>query len=310
MSLNLTAYLNARFQFSYTIANFAAVYSNLALAKWIFQIRPSAGSPVITLDFRSGGSPQNPTATVDYSAGSGSYYGEKPEQIVVRCPASVLIGLAAGTYSLDFGFVLPGADFERVDGGVIEFKAGVTIAGVIGSPPAPTGSDDTVTGGANPTPSPVPITLDAAISAANSSAMAAQEAMAGVATSAATAAAALASIATLAATATAAAASALASQNAAMAAAAQAGTGGMTAGQVIAASIFAEALTVTALNTLSGLSYVQSGPIAILIVRGQSLLLTTSNPKFTIAGTSVGWLPIPAGYPLNPGDDVAIVYSH
>src|ERR1700733_7913786 len=117
MSVSLTAYLNERFQFTYNVSNYAGVYTTLAAAAWIFQIRPIAGSPVATLDFRTGGSPQNPAATIVYQAGP-------PAEIVVQGPTSLLIGVAAGTYFLDFGFILPGADFERVDGGTIQFVPG------------------------------------------------------------------------------------------------------------------------------------------------------------------------------------------
>ena len=289
----LTAYLNERFQLTLNVANFASVYAALATAAWIFQIRPSAGSPVVTLDFRTGGSAQNPNASISYSPGSPSYYGEQPAQIVIVCPASALIGVAAGLYYFDFGFILPGADFERVDGGSITFVAGVTIPPAAGSPAPPTGSDDTVQGGANATPSPVPVTLEAAISAANSSAMAAQVAAAGVASSAAAAAA----------SAAASAASALAAEEFASE------TGGLTPEEVFARVVVVEELTVTALNTLSALSYVQTGPLAMLIVRGSCNLATASSPKFAISGTTVTWNAANAGYSLNPGDDVSIVYS-
>jgi hypothetical protein len=165
MTLSLTAYLNERFQFTYNVSNFASIYSNLAEAVWIFQIRPMAGSPVITLDFRTGGSPQNANATVAFLAGP-------PAQVVVRCPASLLIGVATLTYSAELGFTLPGADYERVDGGTIAFLAGVVVPPAAGTPAAPTGADDTVIGGANPTPAAT-VTLDATVTAAINAAVAA-----------------------------------------------------------------------------------------------------------------------------------------
>jgi hypothetical protein len=161
--MNLTAYLNERFQFSYGVSNYAVLYSTLASAIWQFQIRPAVGSPIVNLYFMTGGSPQSAAATYDSTN----------KIVVFQCPSTLIKGLEAGTYYFDFGFTLPGYDFERVDGGTIVFTAGVTTPGVTGSPPAPIGSDDTVTGGADPTPSPVPITLTSAISAANSSALAA-----------------------------------------------------------------------------------------------------------------------------------------
>jgi hypothetical protein len=87
------------------------------------------------MDFMTGGSSQNANLTATYSAGNTS--------VVFRAPTSVISALAAGTYYFDFGFVLAGADFERIDGGTIQFLPGVTLAGVTGSPAAPIGADDT-----------------------------------------------------------------------------------------------------------------------------------------------------------------------
>ena len=166
MTLSLTAYLNQRFQWTYAAAAYANLYpSSIASAVWRMQIRPFAGSPIVLLDFETGGSPQNAALTAAYNP-TGSV-------VVFRAPHSLIWPLGAGTFYFDFGFTLPGADFERVDGGTITFAAGITLTGFAGAPAAPTGADDTVTGGANPTPSPVPTTLDSAISAANSSAAAA-----------------------------------------------------------------------------------------------------------------------------------------
>lgn len=282
MALSLTAYLNERFQFTYNVANFAALYANLAAASWIFQIRPAAGSPVVTLDFRTGGSPQNLNATILYRAAA-------PAQVIMQCPASALISIAAGAYSLDFGFILPGADFERVDGGSIQFTVGVTVPPAAGTPPPPTGSDDTVLGGANPTPVPIPVTLDAAISAANSSALAAQTALTTALSAQADA--------------TASKIAAAASATAAAASATLATTGGLS-------GVAIDTLTVTGTDVLSPMSMSKVGNLAMLIVRGQTYLATATNPKFTIVGTTVTWNAAAAGYSLSPGDDVSILYSH
>ena len=136
MALSLTAFLNQRFQFTYDVPNYAELYSNLNSAVWRFQIRPAAGSVVVILDFASGGSPQDPHLTATYDAIHA--------QVAIRAPTSFIQNLPVGTYDFDFGFVLPGCDFERVDGGTITFLPGVTRAGVVGSPSAPSAADDTV----------------------------------------------------------------------------------------------------------------------------------------------------------------------
>jgi hypothetical protein len=348
MSLNLTAYLNERFQFTYDVDAFASVYSNLATAAWVFQIRPNEGSPVVNLDFRTGGSPQSAAAVVVFLPGTPDV---RPAQIVVRCPASLLIAVSAGTYSVDFGFILPGADFERVDGGSIEFKTGVTILPAAGTPGPPTGADDTVLGGANAAPSPFPITLGAAIGAAQASAIEADAAAAGVAASASaatdaktaaqgfatsaaasasaagvsvTAAAGSASTATGAATsatgsataaagsATAAAASAsdaAASATAAADAAAAASGSGSTAAAVVAAGTFMEKLTVTAADTLSAASHTPTATFAVLWVNGQAFFSLGGSPAFSFSGTTFTWHAANAGVHLATTDSVVVLYS-
>jgi hypothetical protein len=159
MSLSLSAYLNERFQFTYDVSGYAGLYTALGTATWKFQVRPSVGSPIILLDFRTGGSPQSAAAVVIYNATN--------KLITVQGPTSLLIGVPAGTYVFDFGFTLPGADFERVDGGTVTFQTGTTLAGVPGSPSAPAGSDDTVTYGGGSIPTPVPATIISALSAAH-----------------------------------------------------------------------------------------------------------------------------------------------
>lgn len=137
MSLNLTAYLNQRFQFTYNVAIFAARYAALASADWRFQVRPSSGSPLALLDFRTGGTTLMGSGAIDYRVGP-------PPFILVRCPASLLLTLRSGAYAFDFGFILTNADFERVDGGSLTFLPGVTIATVIGEPTPPVSGKDTV----------------------------------------------------------------------------------------------------------------------------------------------------------------------
>lgn len=137
MALTLTAYLDQRFQWTADVTAVAAIYSgSIGSAVWRLQIRPQPGSPVVTLDFKTGGSPQSSNLTATYNSG--------PHTVVFRAPTSIIALLAAGTYYFDYGFVLPSADFERVDGGTIQFVPGVTLAGVTGSPAAPSGADDTV----------------------------------------------------------------------------------------------------------------------------------------------------------------------
>ena len=156
--MNLVAYLNERFQLTYNVASYASLYPALGSAVWRFQIRPSALSPVVNVDFKTGGSSQNPTALISYSASTTS--------VIIQCPSTGFAGVTPGVYLWDFGFVPPSGDFERVDGGTIQLAAGVTASGVTGSPAAPTGGADTVTGGANQILTPAPLTLTAAIGAA------------------------------------------------------------------------------------------------------------------------------------------------
>ena len=137
MSRSLIAYVNQRLQWTDDVTAFAAAFPSLATAHWIPQIRPQAGSPVVTLDFRSGGSPQSPALTATYDSGA--------KRVTFRAPTAIVALLPVGTYAFDFGFVLPLSDFRRVDGGTIDLVAGVTLAGIAGNRAPPDGADDTVT---------------------------------------------------------------------------------------------------------------------------------------------------------------------
>jgi hypothetical protein len=142
------AALNERAQITFNVAGYAALYP-LASASWQFQIRPSQGSTTLYFDFAVDGS-------ITYSA--------TPTPIVVfQAPTSALAGIPEGLASYDWGFILPGADYEVAGWGSIDFAAGVTIAGITGAPPAPTGSDDTWIGGANPAPTALPLSLTTAV---------------------------------------------------------------------------------------------------------------------------------------------------
>jgi hypothetical protein len=287
MSLSLSAYLNERFQFTYDVSGYAGLYTALGTATWKFQVRPSVGSPIILLDFRTGGSPQSAAAVVIYNATN--------KLITVQGPTSLLIGVPAGTYVFDFGFTLPGADFERVDGGTVTFQTGTTLAGVPGSPSAPAGSDDTVTYGGGSIPTPVPATIISALSAANSSASAA----AASATASATSATASAASAT----------AALGSATSAAAAVVSATNAGTAAITALGLLFTVENLTVTATDTIANLANTYSGRFALLIANGVPYLPTPTTPAFTISGASVVWSFANSGVHLAPGNPVSIVYT-
>lgn len=124
--MKLTAYLNQRFQLSYNVSRQAATYPNFASADFICHVRLYQGSTILSLDI------------IDIT------YHPETTLLIMRCASTDLINLVAGEYEIDFGFVLPGSDFELIDGGTITFNDGVTVSGVVGNPAPETGAGDTV----------------------------------------------------------------------------------------------------------------------------------------------------------------------
>lgn len=153
---DLIAYTNQRFQLTVDVFNSANLYTALGSATWIMQVRQKAAAQLL-LDFRTGGSLTNPAVTATYDSVN--------RRVVFRAPTSALaLFSAGGAYAYDYGFVIPGSDFVRVDGGALTFNAGITQAGVIGSPAPPAGAADTVIStnpiGANDVkPSPTTLTV-------------------------------------------------------------------------------------------------------------------------------------------------------
>lgn len=289
MSLTLTAYLNQRFQFPYDVTTYGFLYTNLSTAIWRLQVRPIAGSPIILLDFKTGGSTQKP--------GNVAIYYPESNIVSFNCPTSSLVGIQPGTYVFDFGFTLPSADFERVDGGVITFIAGQTAAGVQGSPAAPPGSDATVMMGAGSAVAQVPASILIALAAANSSALAAHKS---ATEAAASAAAALASFNQAQTSASFAQGQAIDAETAAAAAEASNGF-----------RVKTETLTVTATNTLSSMTYSWTGSLSFMKAKGVFYMTTGSGSAYEISGSNVLWHPANAGgVNLNPGDEVVLVYSY
>jgi hypothetical protein len=71
---------------------------------------------------------------------------------------------------------------------------------------------------------------------------------------------------------------------------------------------FMEALTVTAPNTPSRLSYTPIGDFITLVVNGATFPPFGANPPFSFAVVTITWLS--TIYSLNPGDSVAVAYSY
>jgi hypothetical protein len=75
-------------------------------------------------------------------------------------------------------------------------------------------------------------------------------------------------------------------------------------GSIGGQGVFAEALTVTARNTVSALTRTPAGPV-LLLVNGQGFL-PVGAPPFAVVGRTIQWLS--TIYSLNVGDDVAVWY--
>lgn len=164
MAAPLQATLNERAQITFNVAGFASVYPSLASASWRMQIRPFQGSPTLLFDFAA--------------SGTITYIPSPLPMVIFQAPTSALADIPSGAAAYEYGFVLPGADYEVAGWGEVIFYAGVVEAGVVGTPAAPTGSDDTWYGGANPTPNPVPPTLTSVIALVTQAVAAAQAAAA------------------------------------------------------------------------------------------------------------------------------------
>lgn len=110
--LTLTAYNNERFQWSQNLTAWAGFY-DLSLATFRMQIRPDPDNANVLLEFATGGT----DAVIIYDNTS--------HIMVATAPVAKVQNLKL-SYAFDFGFTMPGGEFERIDGGTIEFKQGVT----------------------------------------------------------------------------------------------------------------------------------------------------------------------------------------
>ena len=73
---------------------------------------------------------------------------------------------------------------------------------------------------------------------------------------------------------------------------------------------FAEALTVTAANTLSSFTNTPNGVVTMLLVNGVTYTPLGSSPPFTVSGKVITWSAANAGFALATTDDVKAVYSY
>lgn len=106
--------------------DFATLYPSLASATWRMQIRNWSDQLLL-----------------DSDSGDQIYTGGIAPVVTFRWTEAALAALTPGPATYDFGFILPGCDFELAGWGSIAFHGGVTEAAVGGSPSAPTGADDT-----------------------------------------------------------------------------------------------------------------------------------------------------------------------
>lgn len=72
----------------------------------------------------------------------------------------------------------------------------------------------------------------------------------------------------------------------------------------------ADALTVTATNTLSALSRTYAGPWAMLLVNGVTYANFGPTPPFSVSGTAVTWSAANAGFALATTDEVKVIYGY
>lgn len=72
----------------------------------------------------------------------------------------------------------------------------------------------------------------------------------------------------------------------------------------------ADALTVTATNTVSALSRAYAGPWAMLLVNGVTYTNFGPTPPFSISGTAVTWSAANAGFALATTDEVKAIYGY
>ncbi len=107
MANDLTAWNNARFQVSFDVSAWSVAYP-LAAVTWRMQARTTAENPVVVLEFPGSG-------TIAYDSGV----------VVFSAPVSAVSSLN-GHYEWDFGFIPPGGEFVRVDGGALTIVRGVT----------------------------------------------------------------------------------------------------------------------------------------------------------------------------------------
>lgn len=72
----------------------------------------------------------------------------------------------------------------------------------------------------------------------------------------------------------------------------------------------ADALTVTATNTVSALTRTYAGPWAMLLVNGVIYTNFGPTPPFSVSGTAVTWSASNAGFALATTDDVKAIYGY
>lgn len=122
---------NERGQISLGVELPARAYPDrIASATWLMQVRRSLGStkqPILD-------------STV---GGTWTFIGGLAPIVTFRWPASALVNVPSGRAAYDFGFVLPGADFELAGFGEVEFLAGITRPNFPSSPVVPIGAEDT-----------------------------------------------------------------------------------------------------------------------------------------------------------------------
>ena len=71
---------------------------------------------------------------------------------------------------------------------------------------------------------------------------------------------------------------------------------------------FMEALTVTAPNTLSALTYPPDGGSIMLVNNGRTFMPVGTPPPFSVSGQTITWLS--TIYGLAPGDEVNVAYTY
>lgn len=109
MTITVRGWNNERGTIALPVPDHFQAEHDLAASSWRMQVRSRAGDPRLVLQASS------ETLTASYSAG----------WVVFVFPLSTVDRLA-GAYVHDFGFIPPGGEFKRVDGGAFVLEEGVT----------------------------------------------------------------------------------------------------------------------------------------------------------------------------------------